>query len=242
MTSGIYKLNFNGTDKVYIGQSVLLERRLYQHVYGMRKGTSSYKLNQAYKNYGPPTLEILEHCLVENLNTQEKHYISKFNSVAEGFNTINDFTFRVDLQGDKHVRSLYSNEKIIEALNCLVDSPHISIQEASETLHISSKVISHIMAGTSHTWLNKEFPEKYVTLMSLKGTRNSFAKSAAGKGIIYPTILSPDNIKYDVTNVTQFSKTYNLDTGALHRVLTRKAKSHKGWKLANFYIEEHKDD
>jgi len=37
MTIGIYKLVFEGTDKVYIGQSICIEKRFNNHLCELRK-------------------------------------------------------------------------------------------------------------------------------------------------------------------------------------------------------------
>ena len=60
MTKGIYKLEFSNTDKIYIGQSIHIETRFTTHLYELRSGSHSVKLQEAYNRYGEPTLSIIE--------------------------------------------------------------------------------------------------------------------------------------------------------------------------------------
>lgn len=53
------------------------------------------------------------------------------------------------------------------------------------------------------------------------------------KNKIYPLILSPEGITHSITHLSNFAKEHSLDPSALSRVLSGKAKSHKGWKLAS---------
>lgn len=49
----------------------------------------------------------------------------------------------------------------------------------------------------------------------------------------WPKISSPESIIYTVTNANVFAKEHGLDYSGLHRLLSNKANSHKGWRLAN---------
>jgi len=87
MTTGIYLLSFPGTNSVYIGQSLDIERRFSQHKNSMLKNKSAPKLQKAYDTYGMPRCIILATGSVEELNTWEAHYIKQFDSITNGFNT-----------------------------------------------------------------------------------------------------------------------------------------------------------
>jgi len=86
MTIGIYKLNFKGTDKVYIGQSKNIESRFNSHISALRAGYSTKKLLEAYNSFGTPTIEILCECRIEELNDFENETIEIYNAVDNGFN------------------------------------------------------------------------------------------------------------------------------------------------------------
>ena len=113
----------------------------------------------------------------------------------------------------------------------LIDTPNIPLKDISEKYSVSYKVVSHIAAGTSHTWLSKESPEAYAKLLSLKGTRHNTSNSLRGRGLVYPTVLSPNNKEYEVTHLTNFSKEHGLDPSSLSKLLRGLIKSHKKWTV-----------
>lgn len=232
MTMGIYLLNFKGTDKVYVGQSVNIENRFIAHKKLLRAGKSNYKLQEAYKLYGLPTITIL--CTTDDkseLNTLEAEAFDIFNCISNGFNIANEPD--IHLEGELNGSAKYSNEKVIEVFNMLLD-PYISFKDISEKLGVNRSLVSHIANGEAHSWLSREFPDKYTLLTSLKGEARQIASnSAKAKGIVYPPIISPDGNEYIVEVVSIFAKEHGLDPSSLAKVLKKTPKylSHKGWKL-----------
>jgi len=87
MTCGIYILLFSNTDKVYIGQSVNIEKRFKEHIWALSVGRESPKMQEAFAKFGHPVCELLCISAVENLNSLEYMYIKEFNAVEQGFNT-----------------------------------------------------------------------------------------------------------------------------------------------------------
>lgn len=54
------------------------------------------------------------------------------------------------------------------------------------------------------------------------------------KGIIYPAVVSPEGIIYnDIPNAAEFCRQHNLIKTAFCQLLKGRAKTHKGWRLAN---------
>jgi len=136
MAQGIYKLIFKNTNKVYIGQSIHIDKRFATHLNELKNGTHSIKLQEAYNLYGIPDLVILEEVLEENLDTAEERYIQLFNSVSNGFNSTHSASGGVSL-GENNGRSKYSNTQIIEAVELMVEFPDISLKVLANTLNIS---------------------------------------------------------------------------------------------------------
>lgn len=88
---GIYKIECIANNKVYIGQSINIKKRLYDHKTRLRKGTHKNKhLQNAWNKYGEDnfTFETLIQCDKDELDDKEIFYIEKYNSanVAYGFN------------------------------------------------------------------------------------------------------------------------------------------------------------
>jgi group I intron endonuclease len=82
---GIYKIT-NPKGKIYIGQSINIERRFLEHKKLTQKG--SKKLFNSLKKYGHENhkFEVIEECLIEQLNEKEENFILLFNSHINGLN------------------------------------------------------------------------------------------------------------------------------------------------------------
>lgn len=88
-SAGIYKLTCNANDKIYIGKSVNIRRRVYDHAHCRKRGKCGTYLKNAIIKYGWAafSVEVLE--LVENFNAsednislleKESYYIELFES------------------------------------------------------------------------------------------------------------------------------------------------------------------
>ena len=169
MTCGIYKLKFTGTDKVYIGLSDNIERRLVSHRHSLLTRQSPKKLQEAFNTYGMPILEVLLECNKDELDTYEKEAIDIYDSIDNGFNSRNGGVCGagVAISGENNGRSKYSNEQILQAFN-LLTTTKLTNQEIAITTGISKEAVSHISAGTGHTWISKYCPIEYAKLVSMK--------------------------------------------------------------------------
>ena len=82
---GIYKIENLINGKVYIGQSIHIERRWQEHC----QPSSRSLVGKAIQKYGKErfTFQILEECAEEQLDEIEERYISEYNSVVpNGYN------------------------------------------------------------------------------------------------------------------------------------------------------------
>lgn len=88
---GIYKITNQETNECYIGQSVDVYKRWCDHVKcGIGIDTPiGNKLYQAMGEYGIPafTFELLQECAREELDKQEKYFISLYESDSYGYNS-----------------------------------------------------------------------------------------------------------------------------------------------------------
>jgi hypothetical protein len=231
MTTGIYKLNFNGTTKVYIGQSINIEERFTKHLMYMRKGKASEKLNLAYRDYDQPTLEILCECSINELDKYEDEAIEIFNSVESGFNTYDTARGISTMSGDSHYNSKYTTKQYVEAMLLLLDVS-VPINEISVITGISTGSINVFSRGNSHTYIKEIYPEEYTKMISLVGKRKVFVNTAVRKGIVYPTVISPEGVEYpDITNAKEFASIHNIPYDGFHRLLRGSRKSTKGWVI-----------
>jgi group I intron endonuclease len=82
---GIYKIT-SPSGKVYIGQSVDIERRLESYKQGQVK--TQTKLLHSFEKYGFSlhSFEIIEDCIEKDLNTRERYWQDFYNVLNEGLN------------------------------------------------------------------------------------------------------------------------------------------------------------
>lgn len=88
MSCGIYKITNLVNGKIYVGQSVDIERRFQKHLYA----NDDFIIHKAIKKYGRQnfSLQILEECSQELLNDREIYWIKTLNSITpNGYNMIN---------------------------------------------------------------------------------------------------------------------------------------------------------
>lgn len=107
---GIYKVINLINNKLYIGQSKQIYKRLEDHYYNLSNNRHRNKhLQNSWNKHGEENFlfEILEVCDIENLDTIEKHYISLYNSMNR------DFGYNNESGGNKgKTKSLESRLKI----------------------------------------------------------------------------------------------------------------------------------
>jgi len=84
---GIYKIT-SPSNKVYIGQSIDIERR-FKH-YKIMRCKDQVKIYNSLLKYGVDAhiFEVLELCETEQLNNRERHYQDLYDSVANGLNLL----------------------------------------------------------------------------------------------------------------------------------------------------------
>lgn len=94
---GIYKIENKNTHKVYIGQSKDIYERWRQHKHLLENGNHhAYKLQKYYnlaKDKSVFEYSILEEVKhKEDLTDREQYYMDKYNSVYDGYNSVNTYS------------------------------------------------------------------------------------------------------------------------------------------------------
>lgn len=233
MTCGVYILRFKGTDKVYIGQALDIEDRFRIHRSKLKCGTHAKKLLEAYKFFGYPSLEILLECTPASLDTNENEAIEIFDAVTNGFNTCKTAGGGNDSFGEDVGNSKFSNTQIEQAFLLLVNRPDLLSKDIASITGVSKDTIDAISCYKVHLWLEDKYPENYEILRNRPTSRFGKGKTLKERGILYPDVISPDGVKYQVENTSQFAKDHKLNNGHLVQLLRGKEKQHKGWRLVN---------
>ena len=234
---GIYLLKFVGTDKVYIGQSVNIPKRFQQHIRDFKSGTAAKKLLDAYKQYGLPKCIVVDICQSELLDSREIHYIAKYNSCDNGFNTYSSPYQAPFYRGVDSGNSKYSKDLIIDTMMYLcIDGTNVKDAETEFGLPVAT--INNILSGKQHVWFSEDYPRLINTLRNKIGKENTFRKvqfaknnlSVKGRGILYPKVISPEGIVYVVDNINEFARIHtSISKSSLHRLLSGQVNKSKGW-------------
>lgn len=232
MTVGIYLLRFEGTDKVYVGQSRNIEKRVTKHFRDLKAREHSYKLQKAFSTYGMPIYEIVAECSIEELDTLEIEAVAIFDSINNGFNSMEAGEYFPIFIGEKNAQSLYSDEDIEWIFNYLIDNPEMSLITVSENTGVHRSTLKNINNGYSHKWLEDRFPERYKILMGIKRAKLVNTLKYSGKPL--PVAISPEGEEFIIENITKFAKDHGLNRGAFGNMLRGNAKQHKGWYSGGF--------
>jgi group I intron endonuclease len=106
MNIGIYKILNKGNNKVYIGSSIVLNKRKYKHFWMLRKDIHpNIYLQKSYNKNGVEMFEfeIIELCEENDLIFRENHYINYYRSNEM------EFGYNLALVGDSR-RNIVSAE------------------------------------------------------------------------------------------------------------------------------------
>ena len=139
---GIYKIT-SPSGKVYIGQSVDLERRKCEYL-SPSNSKSQRKLHNSIVKYGFSThiFEIVEECAIKELNTRERHWQDFYNVLEEGLNcrltTTLDRSGKVSKETDRK-RSEKKKKPVLQySLQGILIKEWSSIKEAGQALGIQT--------------------------------------------------------------------------------------------------------
>lgn len=88
---GIYKIENQINNKIYIGQSVNIEKRWKNHIVASSNKCDKgyeYPLYRAIRKYGIENFnfEVIEECSREELNDREVYWINYYDSINKGYN------------------------------------------------------------------------------------------------------------------------------------------------------------
>lgn len=85
---GIYKITNLLNDKVYIGQSIDIEKRWEQHKNAIKNSEKSWYLQarEESNSLNDFSFEIIEECECDELDEKEQYWIEYYNSYENGYN------------------------------------------------------------------------------------------------------------------------------------------------------------
>lgn len=149
---GIYKIENLINHKIYIGQSVNIERRWRDEkrcAFIKEDKSYNYPLSRAFRKYGINnfSFEIIEECSKEELNNKERFWINYYNSFFQGYNQT--------LGGD--ASNALPKENIIGIINDLKTTTdfHATI---AEKWGVSTELVQGINTGRYWHLTNESYP------------------------------------------------------------------------------------
>lgn len=110
LKSGIYIINNKINNKVYIGQSVDIDKRIKKHFNSLENGAHyNEHLQNAFNKYGRDNflVDVLEECPIEKLNEREKYYIQLYDSASR------DKGYNIEFGGNNSAVSDETKEKLM---------------------------------------------------------------------------------------------------------------------------------
>lgn len=207
-TTGIYIIKNSIDSRVYIGQSINVEKRILEHTYSLHSNKhSNRKLNNFVTKYGfdKISFELLEKCDKQDLNKLEIKWIEFYNSKNNGFNCTDggeDNPMNHEENRKKVSEALLGRKKSDEWIKKIISNRDI---EKTKSSRIKSGITKYVYAYDARTgvklWECYGFNEMAkifkVNESNIRQCVNGKMKSA--KGIHYSTeIKSTDMVLNDV--------------------------------------------
>ena len=145
--TGIYKITNTVNNKIYIGQSIFIEKRWAQHKSPYEQERYKDKpLYKAFQKYGLNNFifEVIEECPPEILNEREKYWISTLRTLCheKGYNVTSGGSSTAN---DNHPRHKLTKEDVID-----IRTRYNNKERCKEVENIYKNRIGH--SGFSKIW------------------------------------------------------------------------------------------
>ncbi len=222
MTTGIYKIENLINHKVYIGQSVHIERRWKEHCQYSTKSV----ISDAIKKYGKEnfSFQILEECSLDELNDKEIYYIQKFNCITPNGYNVKDY-----VEGKEVNFISYGKDIFLNIVKDIKDNL-LSFQEISKKYNISIRAVYYINKGEIHYLEEEKYPLREVEDFSKKHYycidcgKEIFKGSTRCKECYAKTLRTierpnREELKKMIRNLpfTEIGKIYNVSDNAIRK-------------------------
>lgn len=147
---GIYKIQNIINNKIYIGQSVHIEKRWREHCFN----SSNSKISQAIKKYGKENFKfsVIEECEITELTNREKYWIEYYNSIVPNGYNVSDNTNTVET-----TYRFFDKEILLKIISEL-KTTQLSMKEIAMKYNIDISTVSRINTGESHYQDNEQYP------------------------------------------------------------------------------------
>lgn len=166
---GIYKITNKLNGKIYIGQSINIERRLSEH---KRYKDTEQSIDKAIRDEGQNNFlyDVIEECEANVLDEREKYWIDYYKSYINGYNDTSGGKGR----SNSYVKLTYEN---IVKIHQLLKEYILTQNEIADIFGVSYQVISDINRGKSHVLPNIKYPIRKENIQKKQAKENNKEKS-----------------------------------------------------------------
>ena len=252
MACGIYKITNLNNNHCYIGQSVDIKRRWRNEkaaAFNERSRSYNTILSKAFRKYcivkegkvdfSNFCFEILEECLVDDLNDREQYYVNKYNAYAAGYNMTEG--------GDTAHIQVLEKAQIMQVIECLRTDLHKNSEQIGKEFNISGRMVRNINNGTCHRLDSIDYPirPKFVSHprnKRLRGEVPVLKTSQTGRASVQVQTKCPsaDTLFEQIykTSFTAVGKTYGVSATAVQKWLKGTEAPTKIKEFRSWYQQE----
>lgn len=189
MSCGVYKIINTVTNKVYVGSSKEIEKRIKSHFSMLKKKKHhSVPLQNSYNVHGLKsfTFEIIEECLEPDLFIREQIWIDELDSYRNGYNAsacstrpTNKHSLKFLDQNSKHVEKIISNLLEIKEIgkslpsDIYVSCEKLNAYSGGSRLFVrfarATNIVKNILNDIKNLDKEKEYRISHVNYMSATG-------------------------------------------------------------------------
>ena len=221
---GIYKILNKTNGKIYIGQSVNIERRWKEHLYDYKneneKRNYNMKIHRAMRKYGIDNFvfEVIEECEKEELDEREIYWIDflETQNKEKGYNLTSGGAANRTLAGEAHSQAKVTQEEVNLIKSYLKNNLTFSEIEEKINYKISKPMICNINTGKNWFDPNETYPLR-TEKTDQSGENNPRAKLTKEKVMLmrkeYSELKSPKDI------LKKYSKLWNISERTLRAAL-----------------------
>lgn len=217
---GIYRFVNKNNNKSYIGQSINIEERRKKHIaasYYPPSNTYNTVFHKAIRKYGVDSFEfeILTLCKIEELDSLEKYYISKYNSmVPNGYNMT---------AGGENARSINCKFSQEDIKNIITDlrTTYDTSEEIGKKWGCSASLIKKISSGEEYYIDGETYPIRTKEhILEVQKRKNCFCLGINPAAKLNVDIVQ--DIVYDLLNtdikIKDLALKYNISSDQISRI------------------------
>lgn len=213
---GIYKYENKLTHSVYIGQSVNITKRKWEH---LNDPSPTSLIDQRLQQYGEEAFEfeIIEECLPEQLDAREKYWINYYNSYKNGYNLTKGGKSQF---GENNIQSKLTEGEVREIIN-LLEFTNETQQQIADKYQVSRNTIDSINRCLVWSYLHNYSNNIRKEARELRG-ENSSPFSGEHSGSSCMTEEEVKNIiellKEDNRSIAQLSRDLKISLNILYDI------------------------